>query len=73
MELHWNIQLITIHMEMVLLSLHMSPYFLVYGKEVILTLNIYFPTLQISQESQGNPRILVQSRIDTLNKSQEER
>jgi len=47
-------------------SLKTSPYFLVYEKEVILTLKIFLPALRLSQESQGKPCILVQSNIDTL-------
>ena len=54
-------------------SLNTSPYFLVYGKEAIILPNIYLPALQLSQESQGKPCLLVQHRIDTLHKSQEER
>lgn len=50
-----------------------SPYFLVYGKEPILPPNIYLPTLQLSQESQGNPYQIVQRRMDTLHKLEEER
>ena len=53
-------------------SLNTSPYFLVYGKEPILPPNIYLPALQLSQESQGKPCLLVQCRMDTLQKLQEE-
>lgn len=49
-------------------SLKTSPYFLVYGKEVILPLRLYLPALQLSQESQAKPCVPVQSRIDTLHK-----
>ena len=46
---------------------------LTYGKEVILPPNMYLSALQLSQESQGKPCLLVQSRIDTLLKFEEER
>lgn len=36
-----------------------SLYFVVYGKEVILHQNLYLPALQLSQESQGRPCLLV--------------
>lgn len=49
-----------------------SPYFLVYGKEFILPLNIYLPALQLSQESHCKPCLLVQRRIDTLHNLEEE-
>lgn len=49
-------------------SLNTSPYFSVYGKEAILPQNIYLPALQLSQESQGKPCLLVQHRMDTLHK-----
>lgn len=54
-------------------SLNTSTYFLVHGKEAILPPNIYLPALQLSQESQAKPCLLVQCRIDTLHKLQEER
>jgi len=40
-------------------SLNTFPYFMVYGKEAILPLNIYLATLQLSQESQGKQCLLV--------------
>lgn len=54
-------------------SLNTSSYFLLYGKEAILPLNIYFPALQLSQESQDKMCLLVQHRKDTLHKLQEEK
>ena len=54
-------------------SMNTSPYFLVYEKEAILPSNIYLPTLQLSQESYGKPCRIMQSRIDTLQKLEEER
>lgn len=54
-------------------SFNISPYSLVYGKEAIIPPSIYFPAFQLSQESRDNPWLLVQSRIDTLHKLQEER
>lgn len=39
----------------------------------MLALNMYLLALQLSQESQGKPCLLVQSRIDTLLKLEEER
>lgn len=55
------------------LSLKTSPYFLVYEKEAILPPNIYLQTLQVSQESQGKPCLVVQSKINTLLNLEEER
>lgn len=54
-------------------SLNTFPYFLVYGKEYIVSLNIYLTSLKNSQESQGKPYLLVQHRMGTLHKLQEER
>jgi len=47
-------------------SVNTSPYFLVYGKEAILPPNIYLPYLQLSQESQAKPCLLVQCRMDKI-------
>jgi hypothetical protein len=47
-------------------SIGTSPYFLVYGKEVVLPSNIYLPSLQLTQQSQGRECPVIQSRIDTL-------
>jgi len=40
-------------------SLNTSSYFLLYKKEAILPTKIYFPTIELSEESQGNPCLLV--------------
>jgi len=54
-------------------SLNTSPYFLVYGKEAIFSPNIYLFAYKLSQESQGNPCLLMQRRMETLHKLQEEK
>lgn len=54
-------------------SLGTSPYFLVYGKEVILPANLYLFALQLSQESQGSPCPTIQNRINVLLRMEEER
>lgn len=53
-------------------SLNTSPYFFMYEKESIHLPNIYFPGLQISQESPGKPCMLVQCSKNNLHKLQEE-
>jgi hypothetical protein len=40
-------------------------YFLVYGKESILLNGIYLPSLQLAQDSNGEPSSAIQQRIDT--------
>jgi hypothetical protein len=50
-----------------------SPFFLVYGKEAILSTNLYLPSLQLSQSSRGHPSSSMQQRIDTLLMVEEER
>ena len=55
------------------ISLGTSPYFLVYGKEAILPLNIYLPSLQVAQSSRGRSSNFLQTQIDTLLKLKEER
>jgi hypothetical protein len=50
-----------------------SPYFLVYGQEVILPNGIYLPSLQLSQDSKGQPSSVIQQIIDTLFMLEEER
>jgi len=54
-------------------SLKTSPYFLLYGKEAILPLNVYLQTFQLSQESWVKLFLMVQSRTDTILELQEER
>ena len=54
------------------ISLGTSPYFLVYGKEVILCPNIYLPSLQLTQSSHSRFSNVLQTRIDTLIKLKEE-
>jgi hypothetical protein len=43
-----------------------SPYFLVYGQEVILPNGLYLPSLQLAQDAIGEPSSVIQQRIDTL-------
>ena len=43
-----------------------SPYFLVYGQESILPNGIYLPSLQLAQDSNEEPSLTMQQRIDTL-------
>jgi hypothetical protein len=50
-----------------------SPYFLVYGKESILPNGLYLPSLQLAQDSSGEPSSVIQQRIDTLLMLEEER
>jgi hypothetical protein len=47
-------------------SIRTSPYFLVYGKEVVLPSNIYLPSLQLTQQSRGRECPVIQSHINTL-------
>lgn len=54
-------------------SMKTSTHFLLYRKDVILSLNIYLLALQLSQESQGKPCLLVQSQINTLLNLEDER
>jgi hypothetical protein len=49
------------------------PYFLVYGQEAILPNGLYLSSLQLAQESSGQPSSLIQKRIDTLLMPEEER
>eukprot|EP00253_Pinus_taeda_P034376 PITA_34376 len=48
-----------------------SPYFLVYGQEVILPPNITLPSLQLCQALRGTPSALLQKRINQLVKLEE--
>jgi hypothetical protein len=50
-----------------------SPYFLVYGQEAILPNGLYLPSLQLAQDSRGEPSSVIQQRIDTLLMLEEER
>jgi hypothetical protein len=43
-----------------------SPYFLVYGQEVILPNGLYLTSLQLAQDSNGDPSSVIQKIIDTL-------
>jgi hypothetical protein len=43
-----------------------STYFLVYGQEAILPNGLYIPSLQLAQDSRGNPSSVIQQKIDTL-------
>ena len=54
-------------------SIGNSPYFLVYGQEAILPNELYLPSLQLAQDSQGQPSSVIQQRIDTLLMLEEER
>jgi hypothetical protein len=49
------------------------PYFLVYGQEAILLTRLYLPSLQLAQNSRGQPSSNLQQRIDTLLMLEEER
>jgi hypothetical protein len=55
------------------ISLGISPYFLVYGKEAILPPNMYLASLQPAQSSRDQSSNFLQTRIDTLLKLKEER
>jgi hypothetical protein len=50
-----------------------SPYFLVYGQEVILPNGIYLPSLQLSQDSNEESSSTMQQRIDTLLMQEEQK
>jgi hypothetical protein len=50
-----------------------SPYFLVYRQESILPNGIYLPSLQLAQDSRGQPSLVIQQIIDTLLMLEEER
>jgi hypothetical protein len=50
-----------------------SLYFLVYGKEAILPNGIYLPSLQLAQDSNEEPSLTMQQRINTLLMLEEER
>jgi hypothetical protein len=50
-----------------------SPYFLLYRQESILPNKIYFMSLQLAQDSRGEPPSIMQQRIDTLLMLEEER
>jgi hypothetical protein len=50
-----------------------SPYFLVYRHESILLNLIYLPSLQLAQDSGGQPSSFIQQRIDTLFMLEKER
>ena len=54
-------------------SLKTSPYFLMYGKQVIHPPKLYLSSLQIYQESRSKPCLVAKSRIDTLIKLEVER
>ena len=49
----------------------MSPYTLVYGKEVIFPPNILLPSSQLAQASRGSNSEVLQARINTLLKLEE--
>jgi hypothetical protein len=49
-----------------------SPYFLVYGQEAILSNGLYLPSLQLAQDSIGEPLSVIQQRTDTLLMLEEE-
>ena len=51
----------------------MSPYALVYGKEVIFPLNILFPSSKLAQDSRGTDNEVLQIRIHYLLKLEESR
>ena len=55
------------------ISLGTSPYFLVYGKEAILPPNVYLPSLQLAQSSRGRSSNFLQTRIDTLVNTHQQR
>ena len=50
-----------------------SPYFLVYGKEVVLPANLTIPSLLLAQSLQENDSSPLQQRIDSLLKLKEDR
>jgi hypothetical protein len=50
-----------------------SLYFLVYGKEAILPNGLYLSSLQVAQNSRGEPSSVIQQRIDTMLILEEER
>jgi hypothetical protein len=50
-----------------------SPYFLVYRQEAILPNGLYLPSFQLSQDSRGQPSLVIQQRIDTLLMLEEEK
>ena len=50
-----------------------SPYFLVYGKEVVLPANLTIPSLQLSQSIQETNSSPLQQRIDSLLNLEEDR
>ena len=50
-----------------------SPYFLVYGQEAILPNELYLPSLQLAQDSNQEPSLAMQQRINTLLMLEEER
>ena len=54
-------------------SLGVSPYTLVYGKEVVLPPNILFPSSIIAQESRGTNNEILQITIYNLLKLEESR
>jgi len=52
-------------------SIGTSPYFLVYGKEVVLPSSMYLPYLQFTQQSQGRECPIIQWCINTLRSLEE--
>jgi len=50
-----------------------SSYFLVYKQEALLPNGPYLPSLQLAQDSSGEPSSVIQQRIDTLLMLEEER
>jgi len=54
-------------------SLRNSPFFLVYGKEVILPTHIFFPSLKQSQYSQEENCPVMQHKLNNLLRLEEER
>ena len=54
-------------------SLGVSPYTLVYGKEVIMPRSILLPSSQLAQASRGSNSEVLQARINTLLKLEESR
>jgi hypothetical protein len=54
-------------------SLDNSPFFLVYGKETILPPNVFLPSLQLAQSSNEYVCLVMQRKINTLLKLEDER
>lgn len=54
-------------------ALGTSPYFIVYGMEVILPPNVFLPSLQLAQSIIKDGCPIMQNRLDTILKLKEER